>query len=300
MCLINYLQQGDNHLTFESFVESKFGYGAWSAVYWFVGPEEGGGANCVELADRLIAWNGLSCDDPNYAGLLNLREYCGAIDKMLFLGNDAIPQPTWIKLLSLLGQPEPNQGPPGWFNHDLPAQWGQEDLNKWEFLYQREFLCQPDLNPLGGRVALVDISPLPSPKTNVWLWSCIAAEPVEQLQHHTEFETRQQFMLAPNHTGQSRFYRRLRNIRERMAESNPQLVVFYGFKEWTVWEGVVEAMNDLFHLASPSLNAPAQHSQIDETHLFWIYHPSYWGRHENVNRAAIQAAMAEAGFAPWQ
>ncbi len=306
MCLMNYLKRDENHDTFEQFVESKFGYGTWEAPYWFVGPEEGGGANCVELADRLIAWNGLSSGDRHYAGLLNLREYCGAIDEMQFFGNNAISQPTWIKLLSLLGQPYPHQGPPQWFNHEIPAGWEQEDLNNWALLYQREFLGQPDMEmpgrSHGSRIALLNISPLPSPNMDMWLWGCIAAEPVEQLPHPDEFESRESFLLAADIAGVRRLHRRVSFIRDRIHESKhkDKLVVFYGvFRRGALQNAFVEEMGDHFHFACPTVNEPVQYSQIDQTNLFWIYHPNYWGRRQNVNRAAIQAAMEQHGVTPW-
>jgi len=34
-----------------------YGYGSFSAPIWFVGMEEGGGADLAELTDRLTAWD---------------------------------------------------------------------------------------------------------------------------------------------------------------------------------------------------------------------------------------------------
>jgi hypothetical protein len=225
MCLVNYLSQPENRHSFEQFVEGKFGYGAWEAPYWFVGPEEGGGGNCVELTDRLVAWDRHAHDDPQYAGLLNLRDYCKAINQPQFLGVGARPQSTWIKLLSLLGQPGTENGPPAWFANEPVAEPGR--LGNWKLLFQRRFLCQPDVPPHGRRVALLEISPLPSPKTGVWLWGCIAAEPVEQL-HHQEFQSRETFLSAIGDNGATRICKRLETLNNHLHRCHPTFVIFYG------------------------------------------------------------------------
>jgi hypothetical protein len=308
MCLINSLHEQANRLFFEEFVKSKFGYGTWDAPYWFVGPEEAGGADCAELADRLAAWEGLASDDEDYRGLLNLREYAGAINTnaMDFFGFEAGEQNTWINLLRLLGQPWEHICPPVWLPID-PA-WEREDLAEWPLLYQREFLAQPDVMLPGdevSRVALLEISPLPSPDTKLWLWRCIAAEPVEQLQH-LQLQSRTTFLLAEDGDGLTLLRRRMDMIRGQIITFKPRLVIFYGCKtgEGALLQAVAEEINHQFRLAAPIGQHIVPHSQIEHaetrvTHLFWIYHPSYWGRNPNVNRMTIQAGMNAAGVTPW-
>jgi hypothetical protein len=293
MCLINYLERRDNRLAFEQFVESKFGYGTWDAPYWFVGPEEGGGDDGAELVQRLIAWSGLALDNPRYDGLLNLFQYCKEINQPRVLQED---QPTWSKLLSLLGQLPPAQGPPRWFANDAARepQW----RGGWKGLYQHHFLCQPDVAPHGKRVALVDISPLPSrnSSTGAWLWRRIANPPMRQL-HHKEFESRTAFLLAENGDGLTRLRRRMNMIRRRIVKFKPKLVIFYGlFREPRLRNAVADAMVYHFdHLAPPDVHHIVRHSTIGGTHLFWIYHPNSWG---HFRRDEIQEAMAP-HVAPW-
>jgi hypothetical protein len=41
------------------FMDTDWGYGNWSASYWFVGMEEGGGDSWTAICDRLRSWEGL-------------------------------------------------------------------------------------------------------------------------------------------------------------------------------------------------------------------------------------------------
>jgi hypothetical protein len=292
MCLINYLQEPRNRDGFENFVEKKFGYGTWNAPYWFVGPEEGGGGNCVELATRIIAWCGLAGADPDYNGLLNLREYCDEIGETRFHGENARPQRTWNKLLGLLGHPGADNNAPQWYGHGL----GNPD---WRLSFQRDFLAQPGVEPHGRRVALLDISPLASPNADTWLWGCIASEPLRVLMHHYDFESRKRFLLARDENGKTRLHRRLRVIRDRLGmETSPRLVIFYGvFRDGALRDCADREMCAQFGLRGPTRRDGPGYALVEETHLFWVYHPV--ARSRLFNHEQIQVVMERNGATPW-
>ena len=188
-------------------------------------------------------------------------------------------------------------------NNEAP-EWFKPETSKsdWKLSFQCKFLARPAVTPHGYRVALLDISPLASPSAKMWVWGCIAAEPVEHLRHRQEFKSRRTFLLAQDGEGHTRFYNRVGVIKNQIdvSDSKPKLVVFYGLKDWASWGDVASAMKKHFNLEPPTLDNPVRHSQFDQTHLFWIYHPSCWGRWPNkVNRTTIQDAMTQRGVTPW-
>lgn len=40
----------------KTFMSRFYGYGSWSAKYWFIGMEEGGGDSEEEIERRMMTW----------------------------------------------------------------------------------------------------------------------------------------------------------------------------------------------------------------------------------------------------
>jgi hypothetical protein len=73
-----------------------YGYGRWSAPYWFIGPEQGQGRD--DLCRRFEVWKKLNQD-----GLCDCREFHHGIDEVKWHRNTRPPlQRTWDKLIILL------------------------------------------------------------------------------------------------------------------------------------------------------------------------------------------------------
>jgi hypothetical protein len=77
--------------------EKWFGYGRWSAPYWFIGKEPGG----TDEPEQYASWLRLGGGE-----LIDCRQHdrdCASDDsKMLWHGSDAKLQPTWRPLIALL------------------------------------------------------------------------------------------------------------------------------------------------------------------------------------------------------
>jgi hypothetical protein len=81
----------------ESYADTFYGYGTYSAKYWFIGIEEGGGGSIPEIERRVSCW-------LNRGGheLEDLVEYHSAIGVTRWF--DPVPklQPTWRQLIRVL------------------------------------------------------------------------------------------------------------------------------------------------------------------------------------------------------
>ena len=215
MCLCEYLSQPEHQTRFDSFVTHKFGYGRWSAPYWFVGPEEAGGGDCVELTRRIQAWRPINGEPVN--ALEDLREYCGAIGIEQFhrILNPR-SQPTWCALIKLLGNAQGTA--PFWETEDRPG---------WVLGLQQNLLGRAGGEPSDHDIALLDLSPLPSPNTDLWLWKCLFRANDPQRSH---FADRPAFFNRVLPGDRTFAQRRVDELRKRIDKYKPPLVVLYGLQ----------------------------------------------------------------------
>lgn len=126
----------------QSHIRTFWGYGNYTAAYWFVGMEHGGGSSREEIERRLNAWH-----QRGRKELEDLVDYHHAIGVTHFFGTHPKIQATWGKLariyLSAKGL-EPSA----------------EDVRS----YQATSLARSDTDS-----SLMELLPLPSPKASDWL-----------------------------------------------------------------------------------------------------------------------------------
>ena len=79
-----------------AFVFGFFGYGSFSAPYWFVGMEEGGGNTPEDIALRLRAW-----EARGKRALEDVVDYHLAIGVSKHFDELGVLQPTWNKLIRI-------------------------------------------------------------------------------------------------------------------------------------------------------------------------------------------------------
>lgn len=119
-----------------------FGYGSWSARYWFIGLEEGGVDSQEEFESRIDAWH--KAGEPD---LLDLHDFHESISLPKQTKPGAALHRTWRPLLRVLF-------------HARNKPFDNEDLRS----YQIERLGRLD-----GETALLELSPFPAAKTrNRW------------------------------------------------------------------------------------------------------------------------------------
>lgn len=127
-----------------SFMQTFYGYGAWSAPWWFVGMEEGGGTTVGELNRRLNVWERRGrCD------LEDLAEYHQEIGVAHYFGARPKLQRTWSSLIRAM----------------LCARGlapSREEVRR----YQAE-----ELGRHSAESCLIELSPLPSPNVSKWIYS---------------------------------------------------------------------------------------------------------------------------------
>jgi hypothetical protein len=133
-----------------AYMHGFYGYGNLAARYWFIGREEGGGADCDEVAKRIETWR-----DRGEKELEDLRPFheAAGIDDSFQPG--ANPQPTWkgpiISVLTATGR----------------------SIDKASIVaYQ-----QSELGSADGETCLLEKLPLPKRKASDWQygeWSSLA------------------------------------------------------------------------------------------------------------------------------
>lgn len=124
-----------------AFMRTFYGYGNWNAPLWFVGMEEGGGADLKEIAVRLASWDG--------SELMDIREFHRGLQGIDWFAERPRLQSTWSKLIriALCAEQAPCSG---------------EAARK----YQRD-----DLAKGTGRTALIELLPLPSRSLGDWIYA---------------------------------------------------------------------------------------------------------------------------------
>ncbi len=124
-------------------IETFYGYGTYSARYWFVGMEEGGDSKPEGNANRIAAWHTLGRPE-----VTDLYEYHHDIAPGWFTKHAPI-QPTWGKLIRIL----------------LAAK-GEQSITPDDLrYYQRDCLGRST-----GETCLLELLPLPSPSVGQWMY----------------------------------------------------------------------------------------------------------------------------------
>lgn len=125
-----------------AFVAGFFGYGSFSAPYWFVGMEEGGGETPEDIALRLRAWEARGkCE------LEDVVEYHLAIGVSKHFDERGTLQPTWNKLIRVL----------------LSAMGESPETERVRAFQRTEW------GRTHGNSCLTELLPLPSPGVDRWL-----------------------------------------------------------------------------------------------------------------------------------
>jgi hypothetical protein len=83
--------------TLSAYASTLYGYGSYSAPYWFVGMEEGGGRNFEELEKRITSW-----DVRGRNELEDLREYHTTIGHDKWFAPKAPLQKTWSQYIRII------------------------------------------------------------------------------------------------------------------------------------------------------------------------------------------------------
>jgi hypothetical protein len=169
----------------DAFANGFFGYGDYRARYWFVGMEEGGGASEEEIERRLSAWRARGRRE-----LEDLAEFHAAIGEERWFKKARL-QPTWRGLIRIVMAAE-----------GLTP--GREDVRA----YQRDRLGR-----MTGDTCLIEIMPLPSPRSNAWGYTSMLND--------RAYGSRAAYVNAVRPA-------RLAHIQTRIDEYRPPFVIIYG------------------------------------------------------------------------
>ena len=186
-------------------IDNFYGYGSWSARFWFIGYEEGGGELPEEVAEKVnyfykahnAATRGTLCDirdlykhvsirwDGPKAGLYGNRyEYR--------FGGNATQNGIWKNLIAFAH---------GYKNEELP------DL----LAYQKQTFALPSAES----EALIPLYPLPAPHSHAWYYSWLDLPQLAFLKSRRLYE---------EHV----YQRRMHTILSNVSAYRPELVLMYG------------------------------------------------------------------------
>lgn len=181
------------------FMNNFFGYGNLNSPYWFIGKEEGGGKNLDENFRRIHAWEYFG--KPTTVDLIDYHLKLGFTDKQL---NNI--QSTWTKLIQILLSIE-----------------GKEETKKERRFYQRNHLGR-----LNGNNCCLELMPMASRSTGLWLWEKI-------FQEYYQINDRKEYFssIVPN---------RIKRLKELIKKYNPELIVFYSTQNDYIqkWNDIVD------------------------------------------------------------
>ncbi|MEO8381610.1 MAG: hypothetical protein ABI779_18255 [Acidobacteriota bacterium] len=162
-----------------SFAETFFGYGSWTAPYWFVGMEEGGVASIEEFENRVHVW-----DDDGRPALVDLVEFHTKIGVEEWF-KDAPPlQRTWRSLIRA-----------------VQAATGRDTSPESLREYQAHRLGR-----INGETALLELLPLPNPTTKHWIYESLGID---------AFSTRKKYVKALRSSRADQLIARIRGEKPR-------------------------------------------------------------------------------------
>ncbi len=174
-----------------------FGYGNLKAPYWFIGKEEGGGKDLEENFRRILTWEYFG--KPTTVDMIDYHIKLGFTDKQL---NNI--QATWTKLVQILLTME-----------------GKEGSKEERRSYQRNHLGR-----LKGNNCCLELMPMASRSTGLWLWESIFRDYFDQNNREAYLTT-----TVPM---------RITKLKTLIKQYAPRLVLFYSTQKDYVerWEEV--------------------------------------------------------------
>jgi len=125
----------------QRFITTFYGSGNYSGDYWFVGMEEGGGNDLVQVTNRIYAWLDLGGSE-----LVDIFDFHIRINYPEYFTNPVKLQRTWMQQARIILS---SKG----FSATTPA----------VKTYQRDIIGRKD-----SETCLLELLPLPSPSTSVW------------------------------------------------------------------------------------------------------------------------------------
>ena len=185
-----------NDADLSQFMKTFYGYGNLSARFWFIGMEEGGGNSFAEVQARLSAWKQLRKPE-----LADLRDFHLLLRMPEFFTPPVKLQRTWMQIsrIKLAAEGKP---------HSI------EELRTYQ---------QNRLGRINGKTCLMELLPLPSPRTSAWAYAQWSTLP---------------FLTMREAYHQSILPRRIAHIHKQILENEPQAVIFYGIGYNSYWQTI--------------------------------------------------------------
>lgn len=131
-----------------SFMSGFYGYGSYSADYWFVGMEEGGADSAEEIVDHLEHW-----DRRGRNELEDLRDFQVTKGNVDYFTATPKLQSTWAGLVRIV----------------LGTERAEASASEVK-VYQANSLGRQQ-----GNTCLLELLPLPSPTTGHWLYADLSS-----------------------------------------------------------------------------------------------------------------------------
>lgn len=233
----------------DDFANHHYGFGDYQGDFWFVGMEEGGGNSLEDVELRLKTWRD--------RGRLELDDVAGYHIDMgityLFRERPRI-QTTWRGLIRIL----------------LAAK-GHSPATDQVRECQRDCLGRP-----GGETCLLELLPLPSPSTRLWLYGEFS-----QLPYLVDRKTYQQAL----------FSRRIEHLQQRNRQYRPKVVLFYGYAYQQYWREIASV--DFLPAAEGDFQIACSGSQV----FVMTKHPATTGLRNDYFHRVGRAIAAELGAA---
>lgn len=183
-----------NDQLLNEFVQNFYGYGNYNGQFWFIGMEEGGGNSFSEINKRLNAWR-----RRGRRALEDVAQYHAEIELTDWFNDKPKLQPTWNKLIRILLSS----------NGQLPT---TEQVREYQKI---------SLGRSNGDTCLVELLPLPSPSTEVWLYA--------QYSYLPYLNTREKYK-------QRCLPLRIKHLQTQITQYKPKAVVFYGLSYYKYWQ----------------------------------------------------------------
>jgi hypothetical protein len=196
----------DNELLLR-FMHSFYGYGNPAGPLWFVGMEEGGGQTMAEVQNRLDAWNA-----RGQRPIEDCAAFHHAIGLGHFFSQGAPLQRTWRQLIRTV----------------LTARGSPTDTEQLKS-FQTTSFARND-----GCLAILELLPLPSPKTSAWHYGPGEGNPSDPWTNIDYLQTRRDYrrQLLPG---------RIAGLKDLIRKHTPRAVLFYGEsyrREWQLVSGI--------------------------------------------------------------
>lgn len=183
-----------NDQLLNEFIQNFYGYGDYNGQFWFIGMEEGGGNSFSEVNRRLNVWS-----IRGKHALEDLAQYHAEIGLTQWFNDQPKLQPTWNKLIRILLSS----------NGQVPTTMQVRE-------YQKILLGRRNAD-----TCLLELLPLPSPSTKLWLYTQHS-----QLPYLNSRKIYTQYCLQT----------RIKYLQDKITQYKPKVVVFYGYKYYKFWQ----------------------------------------------------------------